>query len=243
MGGAAVDEPVDTIFHSQTTAPAPRVQPREPGAGPPTRTVCRRPSRRRWPPCDATLTALTVACCSRRLTPGSLRSLPREVSRPTASGWPRYRPALRLAMEGHHPAGSPLRIQEVARRMCYREKLPPDCPPPQAEEITAPREVYRLVSTAPPTVDDFKSLRALKPDGGPFPEALDECRAHGLSVETRKKAAYQKRKLPNLRDRQLVCRVRLVHGAGSIQRTGKSHHTWWPLAKFDILTNSHVEDS
>ena len=46
--------------------------------------------------------------------------------------------------------------------MIYREPLPEDCPPDEAEEITAPRVVYRLVRNNPPTGDDFLSQRAEK---------------------------------------------------------------------------------
>ena len=34
----------------------------------------------------------------------------------------------------------------------------------------------------------------------------------------------------------------LESGAGSMQQTGRpSHHTWWPLAEFDILGRCAVE--
>jgi hypothetical protein len=40
----------------------------------------------------------------------------------------------------------------------------------------------------------------------------------------------------------LICRIALQPGAGNIQQTFQpSHHTWWPLAAFDILVNSEVE--
>ena len=41
--------------------------------------------------------------------------------------------------------------------MTYREPLPEGCPPDDAEEITTPRIVYRLVRSNPPTDDDFRS--------------------------------------------------------------------------------------
>ena len=47
--------------------------------------------------------------------------------------------------------------------MSYREPLPEGCPPDAAEEITAPREVFRLVRNNPPVLDDFRSQRAEKP--------------------------------------------------------------------------------
>ena len=47
--------------------------------------------------------------------------------------------------------------------MNYREPLPEGCPPDDAEEITAPRVVYRLVRNDPPTSYDFRSQRAESP--------------------------------------------------------------------------------
>ena len=121
----------------------------------------------------------------------------------------------------------------------YRESLPPDCPPDEAWEITSPATVFRLVRTHLPTADDFRSQRAEKP----FQKfGVSECRARGLSVFSRREEASQRAmKLPALRGR-LVCRVQLESGAGRIQQTGqRSHHTWWPLAEFDILSRCAVE--
>ena len=44
--------------------------------------------------------------------------------------------------------------------MIFREPLPDDCPPDDAEEITSPHLVYRLVRNIPPINDDFRSQRA-----------------------------------------------------------------------------------
>ena len=121
--------------------------------------------------------------------------------------------------------------------MNYREPLPDGCPPDTAEEIIQPRDVFRLVRTNPPTEDDFKSQRAEKP-GHTFP---DECKARGLSVYTKRRDSERLLKLPKFRG-QLICRLRLGSGAGKIQQTGRrSHHTWWPLADYDVLAQYTVE--
>lgn len=119
--------------------------------------------------------------------------------------------------------------------MPYRELLPDGCPPEEAEEIAAPRIVYRLVWNSPPSNDDFGSQRALKP----FARFnVSECRARGLSVYARRGDAINRSRKRALRG-TLVCRVSLQPGAGSILKTGGgSHYTWWPLADFDILANS-----
>ena len=66
--------------------------------------------------------------------------------------------------------------------MLYRELLPDDCPPDDAEKIDAARFVYRLVRNNPPTDDDFLSQRAERPDQ--IFRDVTECQARGLSVFT-----------------------------------------------------------
>jgi hypothetical protein len=123
--------------------------------------------------------------------------------------------------------------------MSYREPLPEGCPPDAAEEIAAPREVFRLVRNTPPTMDDFRSQRAEKPRAI---FQVSECQARGLSVfADRQDAEAKVLKLPRFRG-CFVCRVTLQAGAGRIQQTFQpSHHTWWPLAAFDILAHGRVE--
>ena len=116
----------------------------------------------------------------------------------------------------------------------YRESLPPGCPPDGAREITSSAAVFRLVRTNPPSADDFRSQRAEKPTRE-F-HGVSECHARGLSVFSGREDSQRALKLPALRGR-LICRVQLESGAGSMQQTGRpSHHTWWPLAEFDILS-------
>jgi hypothetical protein len=117
--------------------------------------------------------------------------------------------------------------------MEYREALPPDCPPESSEEIVNTIEVYRLVASFPPTDDDFRSQRDLKPVH--VFRDIQECQARGLSVHLDIKDSVRTLKLPSQRGRTVCC-VKLNSGAGRIMQTGKpSHHTWWPLRSFDIL--------
>ena len=53
--------------------------------------------------------------------------------------------------------------QNLNKTMTYREPLPEDCPPDEAEEITSPHLVYRLVRNIPPIHNDFRSQRAENP--------------------------------------------------------------------------------
>ena len=123
--------------------------------------------------------------------------------------------------------------------MLYREPLPDDCPPAAAEEIDAPRAVYRLVRNNPATADDFRSQRAERP-GRTF-RNVTECQARGLSVRTNPESAMELMRLRAMRGRML-CAVQLDSGAGSIMQTGEdpAHSTWWPLADYDILANCSV---
>ena len=121
----------------------------------------------------------------------------------------------------------------------YREILPENCPPDSAEEIISQRYVYRLIQSVAPSEKDFQSQRAQKPKAR-FGR-VSECRTRGLSVYSRKVDAEKALKLPQFRTYK-ICRVTLNHGAGKIQQTGRpTHHTWWPLAQYDILANCKVE--
>ena len=122
--------------------------------------------------------------------------------------------------------------------MTYREPLPEDCPPDDAEEITAPRVVYRLVRSNPPTDGDFRSQRAENPDR--VFRGVTECQARGVSVFADFDVAEELSTGGRLKGTE-VCRVALERGAGRILTTGRySHCTWWPLAGYDILANCQV---
>jgi hypothetical protein len=84
--------------------------------------------------------------------------------------------------------------------LIFREPLPHGCPPDEAEEITAEREVFRLVRGDPATWNDFQSQRAQKPDAV---FAVSECQARGLSVFADRRDSERALKLPALRGRPL----------------------------------------
>ena len=123
--------------------------------------------------------------------------------------------------------------------MNYCELLPEGCPPDGAEEIAAQRDVFRLVRSNPPTLEDFRSQREERPNA--VFHGVTECQARGLYVYADRLVSQKATKLPRLRGRA-VCRVTLEAGAGRILQTGgPSHHTWWPLATFDILAHCEME--
>ena len=121
----------------------------------------------------------------------------------------------------------------------YLEPLPDDCPPDDADEIVEPRIVYRLVRIDTPSLDDFRSFRALNPDREL--RNVTECQMRGVSVFMNLKGVDSVRQRRNLRG-MLICEVALDKGAGRILLTNPetSHCAWWPLAGFDILANCRV---
>ena len=123
--------------------------------------------------------------------------------------------------------------------LIYREPLPEDCPPESAEEIAGPWIVYRRVWNDPPIDDDFRSQRAENP-GREF-RGISECRVRGLSVFVKREDLETLLKRPNFGGGQ-IAQVALYRGAGYIEHTSRhtSHHTWWPLAAYDILAKCQV---
>ena len=83
-----------------------------------------------------------------------------------------------------------------------------------------------------PTDDDFRSQRDLRP-ATRF--NVSECQARGLSVFAERLDAQAQTRRGNLKE-MAICQLTLTEGAGHIMKTGgKSHHTWWPYADYDIL--------
>lgn len=116
--------------------------------------------------------------------------------------------------------------------MRYRDALPPNCPPPEAEEIAERRTVHHFVRRLPPTPQDFRSQRQRRPEVDR--NASDECIAAGLSVfaDPAEMADMQRR---GYFARRIICRVELGPGAGAILKIrGGSHYTWRPAADWDI---------
>ena len=88
--------------------------------------------------------------------------------------------------------------------MTYREPLPEGCPPDDAEEITAPRVVYRLVRNSPPNDDDFRSQRAENPRR--IFHRVTECQARGVSVYANRRDAERQTEIPRLKG-LAICQV------------------------------------
>jgi hypothetical protein len=111
--------------------------------------------------------------------------------------------------------------------------FPPQCPPSDAMDASA--EVFRLVSSNPPTVSDFECWAQRHPK-----KWMGNCKASGLSVFTAKSDALQLvRRVPGmLAPGTLIASASLSSEAGKLMHTsrnGNSHHTWWAPAGFDHI--------
>lgn len=124
--------------------------------------------------------------------------------------------------------------------MAFREELPENCPPSDADKIDDTFQVYRLIRDKPPSDQDFRSQRAGRPEAI---FGVSECIARGLSVFSHSEHCINLKRLPKFK-RRFVCRVDLDKGAGYIKDTGSNpgHRTWWPFSDFPILDCCTVID-
>ena len=109
------------------------------------------------------------------------------------------------------------------------EKLPSNCPPPEAEHPTN-FLCFRLSTQNPPNESDYFSQRKIYPDKNFH---VNECRARSLSIFNSKKECENIKRLPAHKDKFLIS-MRLYPECGMIQKTGKSqaHYSWWVQAGF-----------
>ncbi|WCL82281.1 hypothetical protein PPO43_04085 [Saprospira sp. CCB-QB6] len=115
--------------------------------------------------------------------------------------------------------------------MSYKEKLPEDCPPPDANAVNG-KTFYRLGHSSSIVEKDFFSHRKL------FPNKkfnTTECIACSLSVFSEKFRCDNLKKLP-AHKKKVVFSVELFPKDGLIKQTGryKEHHSWWMSTLFNI---------
>jgi len=124
------------------------------------------------------------------------------------------------------------------------EKLPPNCPPREAEEASG--EVYRLVNKNPPVAKDFLSWYESKPEMT-YEDRSKECQAHGLSVYNQKSSILSLlKRIPTLRKNKKVALGRLTPDLGVMLNTpsneDKLHYTWWVAVGKEPWTVFQVVD-
>ena len=131
--------------------------------------------------------------------------------------------------------------------MQYREALPPDCPPPTAQDITGQTVRYRLLKATTPRQDDFDSY--VKEHGGAIPDIpRTPCEQNGVSLWTSLETAQgvmtggANRRRRNSAPRwQAIGELTISAGAGKLNPVEPSgHQTWWPSKEFDPVGNCKV---
>lgn len=115
----------------------------------------------------------------------------------------------------------------------FREALPPNCPPDDAEEVTEPLVMYRLIKGDEPSCEDFDSLYKKNPDAAKL--SGDLCAAAGLSVFRTVEAVANTNKFQ--KGGFSIYALHLRSGVGILKSTFKDpdHFTLWPYRDFDLM--------
>ncbi len=131
--------------------------------------------------------------------------------------------------------------------MQYRELLPPDCPPPRAQDITEQTVRYRLLEGTTPTQRDFDSY--VKRNGHVNQRSRrTPCEQSGVSLWTSLEAVQgvmtgrpNRRRRNNPPRWQAIGELTIAAGAGKLNPVELSgHQTWWPSREFDPVGNCKV---
>ena len=126
--------------------------------------------------------------------------------------------------------------------MQYRETLPPDCPPPSAQDIAEQTLRYRLLENASPNQQDFDSY--MKRNGEANRRIRrTPCEQNGVSLFTSLEAARNLIASNLNKDRrwQAVGELTISPGAGKLNPVEPNgHQTWWPSQAFDPIKSCKV---
>ena len=110
----------------------------------------------------------------------------------------------------------------------FMEKLPPQCPPADAEDRELD-SIYRYVASKEVDLDAFKSHAAL---GKPCPIGVEPCRWASCSLKPHTNVLT---KLPALKDLKWAAKLKIPKGAGRSKMT-KNHVDFWCTKGFDLTT-------
>ncbi len=118
----------------------------------------------------------------------------------------------------------------------FAEQLPESCPPASAS-APAGEVYYRLVSSFPPGLEDFRSTRSERPTAY---LGNDECVALSVSMHSTETSCKAMRKYPRLRTK-VVVGLSLPPESGLLKKTfGPDHHSWWRYDGFDPIGPSRL---
>jgi hypothetical protein len=114
--------------------------------------------------------------------------------------------------------------------MHFRDHLPSGCPPLDANSQTM--SVYYLVDDDLPTDQDFLSLAERNPNKT-WSDNSQLCQSCGLSVFTSINGVELAKNISRALRKKKIAKGNLSEKSGKIkntpsQRTGDTHHTWWP---------------
>ena len=126
--------------------------------------------------------------------------------------------------------------------MQYRETLPPDCPPPSAQNITKQTVRYRLLEGITPTQKDFDSFAKQK---GHYVRSRKRTRCEQSGVSLWKSPNSVRALLEsdlNEEGRwQSIGELTISTGAGKLNPVEPDgHQTWWPSKDFNPAENCMV---
>ena len=111
--------------------------------------------------------------------------------------------------------------------MEFLEALPDKCPPSDADDAEWPT-LFRLLDTATPGNDAFKSHAAL---GKGAPEGIDACRWASCSLVLN---AKKMTKYPTLKNHKWAARLQIPAGAGLSKASSPNHVDFWSSSDFDM---------
>ncbi|WP_198158695.1 hypothetical protein [Picosynechococcus sp. PCC 73109] len=117
--------------------------------------------------------------------------------------------------------------------MQFHDHLPEkNCPPVEAD-IPKKMKVYCLIKNDTPSLEDFKSLKERRPERF-FDDPDKDCQSCGLSVFTDLEGIELAKQISRSLRKRKTAEGLLTENTGEIQntpsnRTGNTHHTWWPL--------------
>lgn len=115
----------------------------------------------------------------------------------------------------------------------WLEELPDNCPPTDATTDYA-GTFFRLVKTYPPTIEDFKSQRALYPHKV-FKGNPPECQARACSVFSGKTSCENVRRKYQVFKKKHIVSFVFSPKLGCCKKTDPNgHYSWWIAANFNV---------
>jgi len=116
----------------------------------------------------------------------------------------------------------------------WANELPTECPP---KDACYPNQlvVYRLVTTMPPTENDFIPQWDLHPEK----KHRNECVAKSLSTNISLPLCQDMLKLTRFKNYHFIVCLVLCEDAGKTLQTGQTatHYSWWRYKSYDPISH------